>query len=138
LVPHTLKTYREEAWRRFWVFDVLYKGRLLSVEEYAVEFDHFGIDYISALAIINNPTEEQLVGIMNNTNTFLIEDGAGPGEGIAIERYDNYVNRFDKQIWAKMVRNEFKEKNQKAFGLKTTEGKKVVESEIAEEFVSRR
>jgi dephospho-CoA kinase len=73
---------------------------------------------------------------MNNTNTFLIEDGAGPGEGIVIKRYDNYVNRFDKQIWAKMVRNEFKEKNQKAFGLKTTEGKKVVESEIAEEFVT--
>ncbi len=22
LVPHTLKTYREEAWRKFWIFDV--------------------------------------------------------------------------------------------------------------------
>jgi hypothetical protein len=138
LVPHTLKTYREEAWRRFWVFDVLDSrcGKLIPVEDLASLLTDHGIDYISALAIINNPTEEQLVGIMNNTNTFLIEDGAGPGEGIVIKRYDNYVNRFDKQVWAKMVRNEFKEANKKTFGIKETDGRKVVESEIAEEFVT--
>ena len=27
LVPHTLKTYREEAWRKFWIFDVYDRAR---------------------------------------------------------------------------------------------------------------
>lgn len=136
LVPHTLKTYRDEAWERFWVFDVFVEGVLYPAENFHEAFEAFEIDYITPLAKIKNPTEEQLLNILNKTNTFLINDGAGPGEGIVIKRYGQWRNFQGRQVWAKMVRNEFKEANQKTFGMKETEGKRQVEAEIVAEFVT--
>src|SRR5699024_1114953 len=34
LVPHTLKTYRESAWRDFYVFDVMCRGEFLPYYDY--------------------------------------------------------------------------------------------------------
>jgi len=136
LVPHTMRTYREEAWRRFWVFDVYWKGVLYPAEDCAVELDDYGIDYIAPIASIEHPDEDQLVHIMNSTNTFLIQDAKGMGEGIVIKRYGSWRDPFDRQTWAKMVRNDFKEANRKEFGLRTTKGADQVEYDIAEEFVT--
>jgi len=136
LVPHSLKTYRDDAWKRFWVFDCEINGILYPAERMSEEFERFNIDFITPLAMIENPSEEQLIRIMNETNTFLIEDGAGPGEGIVIKQYGEWRNRFGDQVWAKMVRNEFKEMNKKSFGLKVTKGEKQVEVEIVNEFVT--
>lgn len=137
LVPHTLRTYRPEAWRRFFVFDVEIDDILYPVEDFALVFDQFGIDYIAPLASIAHPDEEQLVHIMNSTNTFLIQDAMGVGEGIVLKRYGTWRDPFGRQTWAKLVRNEFKEKNRKEFGLKTTKGADQVEYDIAEEFVTK-
>lgn len=136
LVPHSLKTYREDAWRRFWIFDVVENGELVPAEHYGDEFDKHGLDHITPLAKIEHPSETQLLRIMNETNTFLIEDAAGPGEGIVIKRYGAWRNRFGDQVWAKMVRNEFKELNKKTFGLKVTPGEKQVEFEVVDDFVT--
>lgn len=136
LVPHSLKTYREDAWRRFWIFDVRENGELVPAEHYHDEFEKHGLDYIMPLAMIDHPSETQLLRIMNETNTFLINDGAGPGEGIVIKRYGKWRNQFGHQVWAKMVRNEFKEMNRKSFGMKVTSGERQVESEIVDEFVT--
>ncbi len=134
LVPHTLKSYREDAWRRFWVFDVEIResGNIVSTEGFRADFDLFEIDYIDPLAVITNPTEEQLLGLMNQTNTFLIEDGAGVGEGVVIKRYGAWRNRGGGQKWAKMVR----EANKKTFGVRETSGAKQIEAAIVEEFIT--
>jgi len=48
LVPHTLKTYQETAWRKFYVFDVYNEatGLYTSYDEYKDLLDDFNIEYI--------------------------------------------------------------------------------------------
>ena len=136
LVPHTLKTYREDAWRKFYVFDVYdnEKERYLSYSQYAPIFKEVGMDVIEPLCIFTNPTDEQLQHEATQ-NTYLILDGAGCGEGIVLKNY-NWENRFGRQPWAKIVRNEFKEENRRAFGTTEKGGKFQVEAAIAEEYVT--
>lgn len=135
LVPHTLKTYREDAWRRFYVFDVFshVTGKYLPYDEYAVGLTAMGIDVIPPIGIIENPSENQLAGLRNETNTYLIQDDCGVGEGIVLKNYA-WANKHDRQPWLKMVRNEFKEDNAKVFGMKPTQGAKQTEQEIVTEF----
>jgi hypothetical protein len=136
LVPHTLRTYREDAWRRFYVFDVWHdtRQRHLHYEEYAGLVDSHGIDYVPPIEIVTNPTQEHLVKLLER-NTYLIDDGNGSGEGIVIKRYD-YRNRYGRQTWAKLVRNEFKERNLAAFGTPTVEMGAVLEQRLALEYVT--
>lgn len=48
LVPHSLKTYRDDAWRRFYVFDVYDHdlGGYLSWEQYGEGLEGLGVDVI--------------------------------------------------------------------------------------------
>lgn len=139
LVPHTLKTYRKEAWRQFYIFDV-YDHHLECYLDY-VEYSHIlageGLPFpvIAPIEIVTNPTEEHLVGLLDR-NTYLIEDGNGPGEGIVIKRYD-YVNEWGRTTFAKMVRNEFKERNLEVFGTPTVKMTGDLEPQLAQEYVTR-
>lgn len=133
LVPHTLRTYREDAWRRFYIFDVEYLDNLLPYDQYLPMLQKYNLDFIIPLAIINNPTYDNLVAKLP-ANTFLIEDGKGDGEGIVIKNYD-YINKYGRQTWAKIVKTEFKEKNVLAMGLKPTDGSFQVEEAITSEFI---
>lgn len=116
LVPHTLKTYREGAWRKFWVFDVYDR----SAERY------LPYDYYSAICHELDVIE---------TNTYLIQDSAGLGEGVVVKNYD-WTNKYGRQPWAKIVRNDFKEANRREFGVTEKSGKTQVEALIADEFVT--
>lgn len=133
LVPHSLKTYREDTWRRFWIFDVYSRdsGKYLPFGVYSPMLPE-GADFIIPLCTIDNPSQEQLQSQVA-ANTFLIQDGAGVGEGIVLKNYE-WQNRFGRQPWAKLVRNEFKEQNRAVFGVPKIKGESVVEFEIAMEF----
>jgi hypothetical protein len=148
LVPHSLKTYRQDTWRKFYVFDVcvdrlpeeiLHDGdsefHYLPYEEYKPLLEKHGIDYIPTLAKITNGSYEQFVNQLIN-NVFLIEDGKGNGEGIVVKRYD-FRNRFNRQAWAKIVTSEFKEKHAKEMGSPEIKGKSLIEEAIAEKFVTQ-
>lgn len=134
LVPHTLRTYVESAWRKFYVFDVMEDGEYLPYEKYSVILDEFGIEYIPPICKIENPTYEQLIYQLEK-NTYLIEDGKGVGEGIVIKNYD-YRNCYGRVTWAKIVRNEFKTQHGK---IKAPElkGAKVIEAEIVNKYVTQ-
>ena len=108
LCPHSLKTYREDAWRRFYVFDVFSHAvhAYLPYETYSEPMSVMNIDVIGPLAIIENPSDNQLAKLRDEKNTFLIEDGCGVGEGIVLKRYD-WKDQFGRQPWAKMVRETF-------------------------------
>ena len=135
LVPHSLKTYRKDAWRKFYVFDVMEGERYLTYEEYRPLLDNYGIDYIVPIAVITNGSYEQFINQLAK-NVFLIEDGKGAGEGIVIKRYD-YVNRFGRTTWAKIVTSEFKEKHIKKMGAIEIAGKDLVEDKIADKYVTQ-
>ena len=137
LVPHTLKTYRQDAWRKFYVFDVYdtNKKRYLSYEQYEPTIKAVGLDIIEPLCIFTNPSDEQLHREAE-LNTYLILDGAGCGEGIVIKNY-SWDDGYGNQPWAKIVRNEFKEENKRAFGTTEKGGEYQVEAAIAERYVTQ-
>ena len=116
LVPHSLKTYREDAWRKFYIFDVYDRAaeKWLRYDEYRTQMERHGLDYLGPLAIIKNGSADMFVTMLEK-NVHLIQDGMGAGEGIVLKNYD-YLNRFGNQIWAKIVTNEFKEKHHKEMG----------------------
>ena len=114
LVPHTLKTYREDMWRRFWVFDVLSNETYIRYDAYSPELDEYEIDYVPRIAQIKNPTEDKLIQIMQE-NKFGIKDGEGIGKGIVIKNY-NFTNRYDRVTWAKIVSTDFTDKHRHEMG----------------------
>jgi len=137
LVPHTLRTYREDAWRRFYVFDVWHEEdqEYGHYNEYVTILDNYEIDFLPPIEIVTNPTTEHLMRLLER-NTYLIADGNGCGEGIVVKRYD-YRNAYGRQTWAKVVRNEFKERNLAAFGTPNVEMSTSFEQRLAVEYVTR-
>lgn len=137
LVPHSLKTYRSESWRRFWIFDVYDRVAQCyqSFNGYKTFLATYGLDFIPPLSIIENPSIEQLDAAVA-LNTFQIKDGEGVGEGVVLKNY-NWRNKFGRQPWAKIVRNEFKEMNAKEFGPNEKKGPDHVEAKIAERYVTK-
>lgn len=134
LVPHTLKTYIDSAWRDFYVFDVMRGDEYLSYSEYKGLLDSHNINYIPPICIIKNPTDETLFNCLDK-NDYLINDNEGVGEGIVIKNYD-FKNRFGNVVWAKIVRTEFKVKNQKVSGPSEIKEKNTIEEKIIAEYVT--
>jgi len=146
LVPHSLKTYRESAWKEFYVFDVAVDlpddgldgsdtMGYLPYEQYVEGLDEFKINVIRPIAIIENPTYESLTNQLQK-NTMLIEDGKGIGEGVVIKNYD-FKNRYGRTTWAKIISTEFGEANSRVFGAKKQKAKALVEDAIAEKYVTK-
>jgi hypothetical protein len=133
LVPHSLKTYRDDAWRRFYVFDVFDGEKFLTYDEYKPAMDQFGLDYLAPIAIVKNGNHEIYQGCLDR-NTFLIQDGKGVGEGIVIKNYD-FVNRWGNVVWAKIITNAFKEEAHKVMGSPLV-GQQTVEEKIVDTYVT--
>lgn len=132
MVPHTLKTYQPDVWRRWWVFDVRSQAehKYLPYEEYSELLKSLGFDIIEPLCTISDPTIDQLRAL-TTTNTYLIAEGAGLGEGIVIKNYA-WRNKFGHQHWAKIVLDEYKAKQHRP--TKVPEGEFKLELEIAQEY----
>lgn len=136
LVPHTLKTYRDDAWKKFYIFDVEDEnGDFLSYECYSDLLLALGFNVVPCVATGRNIQPESLIHNLNH-NTYLIKDGMGNGEGFVIKRYD-FKNKYGRTVWAKLVQNEFKEKNGVEFGPKTINSSSELERKIAEESVTQ-
>jgi hypothetical protein len=134
LVKHTIKTYRDDAWRKFYVFDVMYGDKYLPYDEYKPILDDFGVDYIPCIREVIDGCEETYLNIAEQ-NDYLMQPGE-IGEGIVIKNYQ-FVNRFGTSLWAKIVRSEFKERNMKTMGAPVQKGKKSYERKIAERYVTQ-
>jgi len=136
LCPHSLKTYRNDAWRRFYIFDVQQKddNKYIHFDDYKDNVLSHNLDIIEPISIFTNATYDSLICELEK-NIFLIEDGKGVGEGIVIKNYD-YQNKFGRNNWAKIVTNEFKEKHTREMGAPEKENK-MVEQAICDEFVTK-
>lgn len=137
LVPHTLKTYREDAWRKFYVFDVFddSTGEYIKYDEYLPIIEKHGFDFIQPISIIKNPTYENLLHELEN-NKFLIRDGSGIGEGIVVKNY-GYQNKFGKTIWAKIVHDTFRKTCLDKKGSYVKILNKMVEEEFCDMYVTK-
>jgi len=140
LVPHSLKTYRDDAWGKFYVFDVCQTRdgdedellKYLRYEDYKPLLDQFGIEYIPPIRIIKNGSYEDFIKLLESNN-YLVKDGFGSGEGVVIKNY-SYENKYKRQTWAKIVTSEFKEKHHKEMGAPIVNGKQLIEDEIVKDF----
>lgn len=134
LVPHSLKTYRSDAWSRFYIFDVIAKDSdtFMSFKEYEPILKEYKVDYIHPIAIVKNGSYDNFTHELSN-NKFLIKDGDGIGEGIVLKNY-NYKNKYGRQVWAKIVSTHFKEKHIAEMGAPIKEFK-MVESIIVDRVI---
>ena len=111
LKPHSIRTYKDDAWDKFYVFDVV--GQLFTEDsatyinphDYIPLLEKYGIDYIPVIAWIEKPTIDDLKMFVSN-NHYLMQDGC-VGEGIVIKNY-NYQNPYGRITWAKIINDEFK------------------------------
>lgn len=116
LVPHSLKTYRDDAWRRFYVFDVFdhASGKFIPYDDYKDGIDRHGIDFVTPIAVVKNGSFDKYLQCLDR-NTFAIKDGEGIGEGVVIKNYD-FENKYGRVVWAKIVTTAFKEMHVAAMG----------------------
>lgn len=134
LVPHSLKTYEDSAWRKFYIFDTCREdGILIPYDEYLPMIQEFDLDYIPALKIFTNASVDDFRAYLE-VNKFLIQENQGIGEGIIIKNYA-YRNKYGRQVWAKMVTNDFKTKNLKTFGASHSV-KYLLEQTIIDEYLT--
>jgi Fe-S cluster biosynthesis and repair protein YggX len=121
-ILHSFKGYRKEAWNVFYVFDVFNDEtqQYVAYDTYAPLLNEFDIDYITPMAIATNADPARFLDLLAK-NTYLCPDGGEPGEGIVIKNYD-FHNKFGEQVWAKIIRNEFKELHHRIMGAPEHEG----------------
>jgi hypothetical protein len=73
-----------------------------------------GLEYIPCYMVMRNGDAAQFHEEAKKIR-FLLADDCPFGEGVVIKNY-KWVNRYGRVTWAKMVLNEFKEKNIAEFG----------------------
>ena len=140
LVPHPLKTYSLDSWKKFYIFDVFdtATGKYLPYEEYKALFENFSdVNIIPLLAKLENPTADEIKEKLQDTGRFLCVSGLG--EGIVIKNYD-YVNKFGRRTWAKMLTEDFlstkKDNRQRNKQIKQGECEHPVEEKIVFKYLT--
>lgn len=122
--------YGNEFWRKFYVFDVESAlGTLLNFHDCISLLESAKILYIKPLAVLNSPQVSDLVILTQGPDEF----GANQKEGIVIKSY-NFVNKFGRTQFAKLIAEDFREKNKLAFGASSQDP---AELRFATKFVSR-
>lgn len=136
LTPHTLKTYKNDAWNKWYVFDVFdtRTGRYMKFSDYILILDNYNIDYVELLGGAMIPLQEDaLIGFMENNHWLMAE---GIGEGIVVKNYD-FVNSHGRQVWGKMVRSEFTAESREKEEKEMTEVEMLVEKTLTPEYLSK-
>lgn len=123
LVPHTIKNYREDAWRKFWISDVFDRstGKFLPYDVYKPLLEEYSLDFIPCIKVFKNGSWENFMYEAQNNAGFLLPDGH-KGEGIVIKNYD-WTNSYQKVTWAKIVLAEFKDSFHSVMGHNIQENK---------------
>ena len=139
LVPHTIKNYKDECWRRFYIFDVVLRDgeelKYIHYNDYSEVLKKVGYtDYLAPLRIINNPKFEDIQRCAEQNNLFM-KDEDSVGEGVVVKNYD-YRNKYGRQTWAKLVTSDFKQKHYKEMGAPVANGTAFIEEKIVDEFLT--
>jgi len=118
LVRHSMN-YPKEYMQHFYVFDVQrYEDEsYVHPNEYIPLLQTYGIKYIPTLVQLTNPTIEDLMTLAKGPDKF----GAEQKEGVVIKRYD-FVNKYGRTQWGKIVHEEFKIKNKLMFNPQRADG----------------
>jgi len=140
LCKHTIKTYKENAWGKFYIFDVYNRetGEFIPYEEYLDLVSPMtkncpNIEIIPPLAIAKKINQSDLKKAAD-TNYYLMQEGE-IGEGVVVKKYQ-YKNRYGRTVWAKYVRTEFTAKHIKEMGPRVINSKDCLEEKIINKYVT--
>lgn len=128
LTPHIVRNYKDDAWKKLYIFDVIEGEQYFTYEEYTLLLLKFDIDFIPKIAKLENPTEEEVRQYQDKCKFLTAE---GYGEGIVIKNYD-FVNKYGRTTWAKVVRPVAKA----VIKLKPPINSNNIESDIVEKFLT--
>jgi hypothetical protein len=108
LVKHTIN-YDSDFWKKFYVYDIQKPGGgYVPVWEYEDELVANGILMVPLLKVVlakeEIPTHKELIALADRKSDF----GECAAEGVVVKRYD-FVNRYFRTTWAKVVTSDFKE-----------------------------
>lgn len=132
-----IKDYNDDAKTHMYVFDIYDTDK-----EHYLHYDlieniiaEYGLDnyLVPLFAVIDNPTEEQLINIAKN-NKFLLDNANHPGEGIVIRNYD-FRDKWGHYQVAKVVLDEFKQKQGKQ-KIKADSKRIGIEQDIVDRYVT--
>lgn len=139
LVPHTLKSYHQDAWNHLYVFDVSIDKDGLDAIEY-IPYDvyepwlkQYSITYIPCAATVEHGTAEIFQKLVAENHYLLDQDKIG--EGIVLKRYD-FVNKWNRTTWAKIVHADFARKHGGSNSQTVTKDGKCVEQLIVDTYVT--
>jgi hypothetical protein len=120
LVKHSMN-YKSEAYGQFYVFDEehyrwneqtqKYDWSYRHPEDWQMRMKDLGIKYIPNVAVLRDPTLDQLIELSKGPD----EWGAEQKEGIVIKNYA-FKNTHGRTTWGKIVSADFKEKHKLAMG----------------------
>lgn len=144
LVPHTVKDYLPEAWRKFYVFDMFdtVNHRYLTPEEMrhqvAMTPDTSPDSCQSRVEIafwakLDSPTEAQLVHHLDVLSKIAMKEGKH-GEGIVVKNYGWLNQDRHGRAWAKIIHPEFSNQGKAGKGVPKIDAP--VDQRLVDKFVT--
>lgn len=112
LVPHTIKRYNSDSWKKLYLFDVYdaENNVYINYDIWTEEMKKYPeINVIPLIAKLENPSEEDIKKYLEDTGNFLLSEGLG--EGIVIKNYA-FVNKYGRTTWAKLLTEDFRNKKE--------------------------
>lgn len=132
LVKNHIKSYYADAWNKPYVFDVFDAENFCYIpyEEYQPELAKLNIPYIPLVAKLDNPILDDIMAIMDEAH--FLQEEKGQNEGLVLKNY-SYRNKYGRQTWAKIVREEYKQRKK----IKTPkEEQETIEDKIVDAFLT--
>nr|BCY04667.1 hypothetical protein [Abalone asfa-like virus] len=106
MVPHTIK-YDQSIMNKWYVFDVMVKGKYLSYEEYTAKLEEHNILYIPVIKVFTDPSIDEIRTLHPKENNFgLVDQPFMMPEGLIIKNYGWKHYRFGIH-WAKVIAESF-------------------------------
>lgn len=106
-----IKDYNIDAKNHMYIFDIYSRslGKYLHEDVWRPVLIQYGLEKwtVPTLAVIDNPTMEQIVEIAIN-NKFLLDNANHAGEGVVIKNYD-FVNLYGRFCYGKFVLDEYQQ-----------------------------
>lgn len=143
LKKHNISTYRNNAWDKFYVFDVMLTNcyveygiyhltntRYVEYDIYQKTLHQLGIPYVPLIAKVND-YKGDFSEFLPQAD-FLLE--SGHGEGIVIKNYD-FVNKYGETKWAKLINENFSLEKGKPRPVRN-EADNTLEQKIVDEYVT--
>jgi len=132
LVPHTIRGYKKDAWRKFYIYDVYDGERFLKPDEWMEDISSAGLDYIFHSSLYK-PTMEEVEAIRTLLSSKYMKEGE-VGEGIVLKNF-SFINKYGEKKYAKYINEFFHNRPKKEKLVHLTEDE--IATEVTKELVDK-